>query len=566
MKKTFLFVAMALFMALVIAGCGSPPENTVAKVGKFNITLDELDEAAAPMMPRWQTYEDAVEGKMGVLENLVQQKLILMAAYREGMDKDSLLVERVTANDERRLITALWEVEIAAKVEVSDQMIEDLYEKRRTEFHAAHILVSDEALANELASKARAGEDFAQLAQEHSLDPGSGAQGGDLGWFTAGRMVKPFEDAVFELADGQISDPVQTQYGFHVIKRLGTRSRSQEPLENMRENLRSTLERELQGTKALEFVENMFDQRGFKLDEKAVELVVEKFQTAAANTDAPPEVVFTVEEIGMTISQWDDGAWTIAELDSAIKMRPAYQRQPLMSAMDVENFIKGNLQGDFLVKEAERLNITKSDKFKELYDKELEELMVSTYQNQHIYGNIEVGEEQIRQYYEANLDSFMEPKTVVVVEVQVDGEAEANDIAAKVRAGENIANFVEQKSLRTYTKAAGGQLEITERRFPNLWTAVSNAGVGDIVGPTQDRTNRWSVMKVTEVRQPKAMPFESVSGRIQSMLRRDLRETALEDFIANARKEFSVKIYESVVKSSIDPAAYQQEQPIASTQ
>jgi len=85
------------------------------------------------------------------------------------------------------------------------------------EVRASHILVDSKGKANELVQKIRGGGDFAMLAKKHSSCP-SGAKGGDLGYFTRGKMVKQFDDAAFALEKGQVSDPVETQFGFHIIK------------------------------------------------------------------------------------------------------------------------------------------------------------------------------------------------------------------------------------------------------------------------------------------------------------------------------------------------------------
>jgi len=89
-----------------------------------------------------------------------------------------------------------------------------------SQVRASHILVDDEATAKELKSKIESGASFEALAKEHSTCPSS-QKGGDLGWFGKGQMVKPFEDAAFATAEGKISAPIKTQFGYHLIKVTG---------------------------------------------------------------------------------------------------------------------------------------------------------------------------------------------------------------------------------------------------------------------------------------------------------------------------------------------------------
>lgn len=109
----------------------------------------------------------------------------------------------------------------AADVEVTEEQMQAYYEENSEQFEeqveASHILVEDETVAQEVLEKLEAGEDFAELAQEYSID-GSAANGGELGFFGKGRMVPPFEEAAFALAINEISDPVESDFGFHIIK------------------------------------------------------------------------------------------------------------------------------------------------------------------------------------------------------------------------------------------------------------------------------------------------------------------------------------------------------------
>lgn len=104
---------------------------------------------------------------------------------------------------------------------VTDEEIKDYYEDNKDEFakrDASHILVEDEKTAKEIKEKLDNGEDFAKLAKEYSKDSANAENGGNLGTFSKGQMVKEFEDAVFNLKEGEISNPVKTQFGYHIIK------------------------------------------------------------------------------------------------------------------------------------------------------------------------------------------------------------------------------------------------------------------------------------------------------------------------------------------------------------
>ncbi|RKZ59019.1 MAG: hypothetical protein DRQ44_14130 [Gammaproteobacteria bacterium] len=136
---------------------------------------------------------------------------------------------------------------LAGQVEIDEQQIKDMYDEyvatvgSREQRMASHILISAtgaekdvdivaRALLDELKQKLDNGADFATLAKEHSQDPGSAGDGGDLGWVSTGEMVKPFEQALFDMEKGAVSDVVQSQFGYHIIKLVDIRSEEVQPI------------------------------------------------------------------------------------------------------------------------------------------------------------------------------------------------------------------------------------------------------------------------------------------------------------------------------------------------
>lgn len=134
-------------------------------------------------------------------------------------------------------------------VTVDEADLQALYKKNFTdskaqEYNAAHILVKDETLANDLAKQLKDGGDFAKLAEEHSTDPGSARKGGDLGWFKDGVMVPEFQEGVRSLEKGGISAPVKSQFGYHIIRLIDVRDLAVPSYEQSRQKLTQQLKQE----------------------------------------------------------------------------------------------------------------------------------------------------------------------------------------------------------------------------------------------------------------------------------------------------------------------------------
>ncbi len=159
---------------------------------------------------------------MSLLEFLIDNQLFAEAAEAEKLGEGPAFEQRLTYLKRRALRELYFEKII--KTSVSDADARKLYDeqvaklKPEEEVSARHILVDTEDKAKELKEKIKGGGDFAALAKENSKDPGSKYDGGNLGYFGHGQMVPQFEEVVFKLQKGEVSDPVKTDFGWHLIK------------------------------------------------------------------------------------------------------------------------------------------------------------------------------------------------------------------------------------------------------------------------------------------------------------------------------------------------------------
>ncbi|MBY6241814.1 peptidylprolyl isomerase [Methylosinus sp. Sm6] len=224
---------------LLVAGALPAQAKVLAKVNGVEITEEDvkfaLDDLASGL-PR------QLEGKARenyVLDFLIDEQLVVQKAQRDKLGETPDFAKKLAYLRDKALMESL--LGKIAQDAVTEDAVKKTYDeaaknqKPETEVHAHHILVPTEDEAKAALKRVKAGEDFGKVADEVSKDPG--ARGGDLGWFTKDRMVTEFAEAAYKLEPGQISDPVKTQFGWHVIKLDEKRPKVFPPLDQIRDQV-----------------------------------------------------------------------------------------------------------------------------------------------------------------------------------------------------------------------------------------------------------------------------------------------------------------------------------------
>jgi len=246
MKK--LAIAAMISVAIFgLAACDSGDSEVVVEMDQGNITkeqfYEELKADNGETVLHNLVYSAILEDRYDVSEDAVDEQVEqIKGQFGESFDL-VLLQSGFSSEEEFResfRLNMLEEEALTEDIEVSDEEIEARYNRYLKEIQASHILVNNEELANELYDEIEGGADFATLAEEHSDDPGSAQSGGDLGYFSAERMVIEFEDAAYNLDINEVSEPVQSEHGWHIIKVTDIRDNEAEvaSLEEMRPRLR----------------------------------------------------------------------------------------------------------------------------------------------------------------------------------------------------------------------------------------------------------------------------------------------------------------------------------------
>jgi len=220
MRKGLTFLpalAMAAWMVLPAPATAAPHANTVvATVNGEDITLGHMILARETLPAQYQQLPADVLYK-AILDQLIQQ-----TALKQELNGEVPRAIQLTLDNETRSLLASQVIETVMRNAATEDALREAYDTTYStgdggdEFHAAHILVETQEEAAEIVTELEQGADFSKLAKARSTGP-SGPSGGDLGWFGLGRMVPEFETAVLDMRAGEFSQPVQTQFGWHVI-------------------------------------------------------------------------------------------------------------------------------------------------------------------------------------------------------------------------------------------------------------------------------------------------------------------------------------------------------------
>lgn len=257
-------ITFAGVLALIAStATGQDADTVVATVGDTDITLGEMIIVRAQLPQRYQQFDDATLFQ-GILDQLIQQQLLADAAG-EAPPRVAYAL-----SNERRSLLAGETVNVIADEAVTEDAVRAAFAEMtdgaepQVEWNAAHLLVETEEEA--LAARARvvdAGEEFADVARDVSTGP-SGPSGGELGWFRAGQMVPPFEAAVAAMDVGDVSDPVETQFGWHIVTLKDQRD---VPLPEL-EQVRPQIEEQLQEAAILARIEALRAETDITLPEE----------------------------------------------------------------------------------------------------------------------------------------------------------------------------------------------------------------------------------------------------------------------------------------------------------
>jgi len=240
LKIIFIITNFFLVITLPIANAKEPKQVTVATIDNYIITAQDVLNATN-RLPKKIQEKPLSEIYPKIVNELINKHLITKKAYEDKLDQEKKIVDLLKKNKDE--IMAKYWLKNFLSSNISEKKIQDFYSKYHEnfktfkEYNASHILVKDEDEALQIINKLKNKSEFSKLAKSYSIGP-SKQNGGDLGWFRSGQMVKEFDEAILKLKKGAITkSPVKTQFGYHIIILNDIRNSKPKKINNIKQKI-----------------------------------------------------------------------------------------------------------------------------------------------------------------------------------------------------------------------------------------------------------------------------------------------------------------------------------------
>ncbi|KAA0746706.1 peptidylprolyl isomerase [Bacillus sp. BF2-3] len=278
MNKRHIFIGAAMSSILLLSACGNSDNLVTSKSG--NLTQEEfnkkLKETAGKPVLQQVMLDKILLDKYKVSDDEAKKKVEELK--KQMGDNFKAYLTQAGAKDEddfKTKIKTQIAFEKAVKASVTEKEMKEYYKPK---LKASHILVKDEKTAKEIKEKLNNGEDFAALAKQYSEDPGSKEQGGELPEFGPGEMDSKFEEAAYKLEAGQVSDPIKSSHGYHIIKL--TEKKELKPFDQEKDNIRKELEQKRSQDQQWQqqFFKDLFKKADIKITDKDLKDTFKEFE------------------------------------------------------------------------------------------------------------------------------------------------------------------------------------------------------------------------------------------------------------------------------------------------
>lgn len=552
MSRSTIHVALVLAAAAAGASCSrSFEKRSVAGVNGREIMVQDIVLQYRRMNPTVRPFVDTFEGKRGFLNDMINRELMLQEAEARGLTETPELAALLQRFENGLLAEKFYLTNFRRKVEVTDQELRDLYERRGEEARLRLILAASQETAGEVRQALERGDDFITLARQRSVDH-SKNRGGDLGVHTWADYPEEFTAAARGLQAGQVTPVFPYQGGFALLRLEDRRPVPQDDYATEDANLRRQL-REIKELRAVrEWTARKQREIGLQIDSTAVAILSTAMRSAIAsrvNPTAPSPLPVADTDKTRTLATFAGKTWTLDDYLFRLESLPPEARPKLSSPhAELAVFIGNLVVRDVSVEEARKQGLQKSPELVEAVERFREKQMITRLHFE-IAKPAEIPEEDIRRYYEEHQASLIAPARVKVRVAVLSTEEEAKEALGRLRKREtSLLRVATEESVDLESAAEEGEIWVTRTAEPSMFEQRVFASDGERVEGPIRVPGGWALFRNLEEEGESPMRYEEAHDMIRDTIVEETRIRRFDDWLAERREKAKIEIHEDVLR------------------
>lgn len=561
-------VRWVLVLAAVLAAVGCSRQrmdpDALARVDHEQIHRDEFIRSIL-LMPRYDPRRKGTEAIRQHLNSLVENKLVARYARQKGLDKDRRIQKRLKWIEQNAMVEQLFREVVQKNVQVTEAELREAFVKYNTQIHARHLFARTEQEAFELYERLQNGADWDSLAKQLFRDPQLAENGGDLGWFKFGEMDPDFEAACYALPVGQISEPVRTRFGWHIIR---VENKQVNPIlteHDFAQNYKK-LERIVRSRKenalANQYVKQLMEPLQVRVKGKAFAFLLEKARTyfgePLQQTRLPPQPLRDQQVTSFlqmmepfrdeVLVEFRGGHWTIGDFLDRLEAMPPAERPRINSRSGLERGIKWMVRDEFLAREARKMGLQNHPYVRTEVSLWFEDTMTQLVKRM-IADTLTVTEAEVEKYYQDHPEKYGVPEKVSIREILVEDSTLAAELLGRAKRGEDFGALARQLTKRIWARELGGQFPYFVRgSYGRIGELAFQHQVGDWVGPVRTPEG-FSIFQVTGHQEGFLPPIsDDVRERVEAELRQQKFQAVYEPLVEKLRRKSRITFADSVFR------------------
>ena len=537
-------------------------ETTVALVGKDKITTEDLIMSYELL----QNYTPSKHGEKALrshLELLVQKKLFAQQGRRQGYENNPEVKKFVDWTRKEQLRKALYRKVVEEKIQISGQDLLTAFQKDNIEIHVRHLFAKTEKQIRMIQDALNRGVSWEELANISFNDSILARNGGDLGWHRFGEMEPAFEDTVFALPVGRISQPVRTRYGYHLIQVLNKRKNvflTKDDFENRKPSLKKVLMRREEKKLSSQFIKGFWEGENVEMINKTFNFLVSKIRDKVIedrvikkkNFQGLKDVELNNLKVGLeafrdeVLVTYKNGQWTIGDFLDKLRRLPITQRPRMDSPIKFRHDLGIMIRNELLAEQAKRLGLeTDAVVQKEVKYWEDEYVFSSLWND--ILDTLSISEKKAKAFFEKHCSRYWIPDQVWLQEILVRSKSEAQQLLEQIRSGAEFNELAKKYSLRKATAEKGGDLGWLERgQMGNISLTGLKLNKGELSQPIKV-SGGYSIIKVLGEKKQRNKTFYEAQVELMNDVRHELSGTIYEQWVEKLKAKTTIQINDSLL-------------------